>query len=295
MKTIHLSFFVLASLFISCSDMEEKNLPDSSNSFEESHLHEVRKVFYAIPSPLESAILIYNSGLQFEPNLLLPTKQGRYYSTMRQRAFALGVYGTDLSYATAFNKNTYVNDYFKEIKQLAGQLGIGEILAPDLIEDVERNINNKDTLMDIISKSYIKTHELLRENSVEELSIMIMAGGWIEAIYLATNSSRVGIDNALLEQKIAEQKSPLEGLISLCDEYPEVKSLQEIKSDLLVVQSHFDKIVFTSDETEVELSEEDSATPQLRISKSQTLNVPQNFLSELSDISLNIRNKYVKI
>lgn len=295
MKTLHIFFIVLASLLVSCNETDNNEISESANSFEESHLHEVRKVFYAIPSPLESAILIYNSGLQFEPNLLLPTKQGRNYATMRQRAFALGVYGTNLSYATAFNKNTYVNDYFKEIKQLASQLGIGEILAPELIEEVERNINNKDTLMDIISKSYVKTHELLRENSVEELSIMIMAGGWIEAMYLATNSSRIGIDNAMFEQKIAEQSAPLEGLIALCEEYPDVKSLDEIKSDLLIIQSHFKTIVFTSDETEVEWNDEDSTTPQMRIHKSQTAEIPKNFLSELSEISMKIRNKYVQI
>ena len=60
-------------------------------------IKQAEKIFYTLPSPLESAMLIKSAGALFDDNLLNPIDNTRNYNTNRSMALNLGIYTTDLS------------------------------------------------------------------------------------------------------------------------------------------------------------------------------------------------------
>ncbi|NJO88699.1 MAG: hypothetical protein HC831_06840, partial [Chloroflexia bacterium] len=48
----------------------------------------------------------------------------------------------------------------------------------DLSARIEANIENKDSLYDILTSSFKNTFEYLNDNGKGAISVMVLAGGW---------------------------------------------------------------------------------------------------------------------
>ena len=64
-----------------------------------------KKIFHAVPSPIETALLLERSGIRFDPEALNPIDKALGYSTTAAQAVNLGIYAGDLSYSVIFNQN----------------------------------------------------------------------------------------------------------------------------------------------------------------------------------------------
>ena len=67
-----------------------------------------------------------------------------------------------------------------------------------------------DALITLISDSFYKTYDYLMTNEQDELSILVMAGSWIEALYISTQISMFSADNSKIVEIINEQSTSLE-------------------------------------------------------------------------------------
>jgi hypothetical protein len=73
----------------------------------------------------------------------------------------LGVYGADLSYAGTYEMNQEIMKYLQVSKQLIEELNISTSFNRGFVERVERNLEDKDSLINIVSESFNDTYVFL--------------------------------------------------------------------------------------------------------------------------------------
>lgn len=235
---------------------EGDNLTTETNSdLTNERVDKAKKVFYTIPSPYETALIFEASGVGFNIGLLNPIDNVDNYSTNVKQALNFGVYGADLSYANIFDQSQQCMFYMNCAKKMADELGIIAAFDVETIERIERNLNNRDSLMNIINDSYWIADSHLKENQQDYLSALIIAGGWIEGLYLGSTGLKKEKPSEPIMKAIADQKYAMESLVGLMDLYnhPEVTKLKE---KILVIKASFDKITEKDSKTTVDNSAE---------------------------------------
>lgn len=211
---------------------ENTTAADTSKQPDERTL-KAQSVFYSVPSPIETASLIQKAGAKYDALILNSTKNISKYNTTESKALNLGVYGTDLSISSIFDQTQQSLIYLKATNKLSADLGISGAFDENTLKRVEANMSNRDSLIDIISDAYWNADAYLEENDRPNISSLIVAGGWIEGLYVATELAKK-TGNAEIKARIAEQKLSLDNLIGLLESgtWDEAKAsvLKELKS-----------------------------------------------------------------
>lgn len=253
-------------------------------------LNEAKKVFYSLPSPLETAVLLKSAGAKYNESLLNPLSNANNYTTNRQMALNLGIFSTDLSFASLFDQTQTSINYMQAAKKMADGLGILDAIDQTTIDRLEENVNNRDEIMNIISETLMSSNSFLLENERKAIASIVLVGGWVEGLYLATqivgNSPVKG--NKLVE-RIVEQKFSLEIVLRLLEESkenPDVESILEQMNDLKKI---FDKIIIkTSAITPVE----DPKTNVTLLKSTSEIQITQEQFNELREKAKSIRTNF---
>ena len=214
-------------------------------------INAAKQIFYSLPSPLETAMLIKSAGATYNEELLNPTENTSNYTTNRSMALNLGIYTTDLSFASLFDQTQTSIQYMNAAKQMADGLGILDAIDNNTIERLEENVNNRDVIMDIISETFMNSSSFLTENERPALASIVLVGGWVEGLYIA--SSLVGdasIDDNKLVERIVDQKLSFDIVLQLLDENKDNMDVANILTDISDLKTTFDKITITTSKIE---------------------------------------------
>jgi hypothetical protein len=215
---------------------------DRADTVQDVRLAKTRNIFYNIPSPMETAALLKKAGADYNGKILNDVKNVDKYTSASKQALNLGVYGADLSYASVFNNTQESMFYTSCAKKLADRLGVSNAFNDSTLEAMERSMNDRDALLDIISETYWNVDAYLKENERDNISALMIAGGWVEGLYIATQVTLTN-DNPALRQRIAEQKYSLDDLVSLIDTYgTDDEALLAVRGDLASLQALFNAI-----------------------------------------------------
>jgi hypothetical protein len=288
------SIVLSSTFFFSCgSDQADKELtgegnkPDSTQNVDK--LAEVQKIFYTIPSPMEMASLLKKTGSTYNASILNDIHNVSKYTSVRNQALNLGIYGADLSYASIFNQNQESIIYLSCAKQLADNMGVTNAFNKQTMERIEGNVENRDSLLDIISESFYILDSYLKENNRDNISAMVIAGGWVEGLYIATKLLNEKENDADLIERIAEQKFSLDNLVSLIQQYPDDPALKDILTDLQSVKAIYEKVQINSESGTV--TQDKSGTTI--IGGKSSINMDASVLKEIATTISAIRNKYI--
>lgn len=217
--TLPLCLALAATVFHSCSDSSEDdngNLADSSSLDVNNEVISAENVFVYVPSPIETANLLKSAGAKYNKDLLnLPQNSSKYSSTASQ-ALNLGIYGTDLAFAGIFDQHAETMVYMDCTGKLADALHVSAAFDAERHTRLENNMNNRDSVLSIITDSYWDCDALLHENKQQYASALMIAGGWIEGLYLACKVAEETNNNEI-RIRIVEQGSSLDKLIVLLD------------------------------------------------------------------------------
>lgn len=284
-------YLPLLLLVFSCTeetitDTDEK-MVDSTGIKERATT--TQKIFYTIPSPVETGMIFQKAGAEYRKELLNPIENISKYTVQNEQAINLGVYGADLSYANIFDQTQEALFYLNGAKKLADQLGVLNAFDESSLERIEENINIRDSVMTIISDSYWKVDSYLKSVGQEHLSALVVAGGWIEGLYIGTQMNALTQDKPL-SKKIADQKHSLNNLIALLNIYKNNEEVIRIKNKLLDLKTAYDKIVET--EGEVEITTVDSIKTSIIDSSIELKFTDENIL-EITEKIKQIRNEII--
>ena len=290
--------FVFALIFgiVSCSN---SNKSKSSNADEMNHeqklkekvVSDVKKVMYSLPSPVETSLLLKKAGAGYNEALLNPTTNFNKYNTDKQKALNLGVYGADLSYASIFEQDQTIMQYMQVSKKMAIGLDLLQAIDQSIIDRLEANHDNRDSVLRIISETFLNSNSTLKEDDRPEIAAMILAGGWVEGLYLATQLTKdVKKDKDLIE-RIVEQKLSFVEMEKLLGEYVENPDIASIVNQLKPISEAFSSIVIVKSAIQVVDNE---ATSQTVLKSTQKINITQAQYDNLKSKVAKLRNSFVQ-
>lgn len=208
--------FMLAICFTACqtgqknqkkssSDLKVEDFISDDDIFDD--IDKAKKIFYSLPSPLETAMIIKSAGAEYDQELLNALENTERYSSNKAKALNLGIYTTDLSFASLFEQTQTAIDYMGAARTMAEGLDIKDAIDNETIKKLEANLDNKDVVMDIISETFLNSSSYLKEYERQDEAAIVLIGGWVEGLYIA--SELVGdksIENNKLVNRILEQK-----------------------------------------------------------------------------------------
>ncbi|MDT8401529.1 MAG: hypothetical protein RQ743_07535 [Bacteroidales bacterium] len=299
-KTLYLfiAVFTFALLFNSCKSggkEAEKNVPLEITEISQDVLLDVdqaKKIFYSLPSPLESAMLIKSAGAEFNQELLNPTQNTTRYTTNKMMALNLGIYTCDLSFASLYDQTQLVIDYMSAAKEMADGLGILDAINEETINRLEENINNRDVILDIVSETFLNSSSYLEDNEQHAIAAIVMVGGWVEGLYIATQLVDLNeFDSNKLVGRIIDQKLSVGIMLQLIKDNRDHPSMAEIIKQMEELKTVFDKINIKTTDIKPEVDEETNIT--VLKSTVETDMTPEVF-KELAGKVAEIRSSYVK-
>lgn len=252
----------------------------------------VKEIFYSLPSPLETAMILKQAGAKYNEELLNPTDNASKYVTNKSMALNLGIYTTDLSYASLFDQTQATINYMNAAKKMAEGLGILNAIDDDIIERLEANINNRDVIMDIISETIMNSSSFFEENDRQAMSTIVLVGGWVEGLYIATNlvGPDADLNNNELVNRIIDQKLTLSTVKSLLDDNADNEDVQTVMTNVEELKAIFDKIEITTSKIEPVTDEETNVTTL----KSETsVSMSPATYKQLKDKIKVIRSNYI--
>lgn len=262
-----------------------KNALDSA---EAARIKELQKIFFSIPSPVEMSALIKEKGYTFDLGKLNPTANVDKYTGEGRQAVVLGVYGADLSYAAMFDQKQVTMEYFASAQKLARQMGVDGALTGELIDRLDRNQENRDSLLAIVSEAYADLNGYLKENQRIEVSALVVAGGWLEALYLSTIYAMDG--NQDLRQRIAEQRYALNNLVDYFEKFGDRENLREMKSDLLALKEIY---ATGTSENKGKTTTSKDADGKMTIGTTTTIQIDDATLKAIATKANELRTKYI--
>ena len=266
--------------------MRHTNTPPEGEVSEKAN--KVKEIFYTIPSPVEMVSLIKKSGARYDHTMLNDVRNLDRYSTARRKAINLGIYGADLSYASVFNQNQESIIYLSAAKQLADELGVSSAFDDALMERVEMNIENRDSLLHIISETFYVLDSYLKENKRSNISAQIITGGWVEGLYLASKIIETKGKEEALVDRLIDQKYALNDLIELNKSYNKDGSLDKLLSDLKSLNEIYERT------TEISITADTGTQDKVILGGGTKLTLNDADVDEIVMLAKDIRNKYIQ-
>ena len=231
---------IVATSLVSCSSEEEpENVVEKEILDENSSFNTVfdGKIF-SIPSPVQTAYLIKQLDLPFDEALLNKNSNVSKYVKEYNQALNLGIYGTDVGYASMYEQKDITMKYLASVEKLTSELGLDIAFDNAFLKRFEKNNGNKDSMLVIMSDAYRKSDNFLKQSNRKSTSALILTGGWIESIYFATKLNRQK-QNPDVEKRIGEQKQSLNSIIDILTEYNDNN-----QNDLLIAEMTDLKVSF---------------------------------------------------
>lgn len=201
---------------------------------------QVGEVVYPIPTSYEITEKLNEIGAGFIIGISNDVENVDKYVTEEKQAMNLGIYSADLSYTSTYNMKQYTMSYMDVTKDLIKELGITGAFSADFYDKVQENMDNKKKLVKLISDSFYDTYKYMNRKGKEELSLLVVAGSWIEAMYITTHISETTYHNEEIVQLIANQESTLNELMEILEPHKERESIHKIIEGLTPIKKTFD-------------------------------------------------------
>ncbi|MDH4058113.1 MAG: hypothetical protein OEU76_05085, partial [Cyclobacteriaceae bacterium] len=206
----------------------------------------IAEILQQIPSPLEISVLLKESGKKYNAGYLNSPDNISKYNSNYKKALNLGIYGTNLGYTNIYEQNKDGVSYIGVIKKLADGLSIGQFFDIETIGRLATNSKNLDSLLLITTQNFNSINHYLQTQGRANLSVLLLTGGWLEAVHITCNVAASDPDNKELQEKIGEQKVILNNIISLLTFYKDTdQNMASLLTDMEELKKVFDKVNIT--------------------------------------------------
>ncbi|MFW5753925.1 MAG: hypothetical protein ACOCV9_03910, partial [Marinilabiliaceae bacterium] len=176
-----------------------------------------------------------------------PLENRSRYNTNLKMALNLGVYSADMSYASLFDQTQTTIEYMGNARELAEELGIMGAIDEATIQKLEENMNNREVVMDILSETFMNSNAYLSENNRAAISMMVLAGGWLEGLYLASSLTNGDLENNQeLVDRILYQKLSLVTLLNMMENYSDHPDVAKLIDQFKELEAVFDRVTLVS-------------------------------------------------
>jgi hypothetical protein len=266
--TIFTLILLVFSLAIGCAEEPRENTDTEEVTAEsfESDLGEVdskrallmESIIRSSPTIGETSEIFAALGNNFNREYLNDIKNVSNYTTLKDQGINLGVYLADIAYITTFEQSQEVLFYMNCAKKMSEGIGVSDVFDEETIERMEMNINDKDSILEIISELYWKTDGFLKELNRENISALIICGGWIEGMHIGSRIITDDFDSDIVYASVKDQHGTLKKILRLLDTFEDGESIVYFKDNLNEINELYltlpkpDIVVETNDVTDEE-------------------------------------------
>jgi hypothetical protein len=216
----------------------DENAVDSTLSVED----QAEKLVYPMPTPLEITDMLNKAGASYIIGISNRPEYVDKYFTESAKALNLGVYGADLSYSATYEMSQETMNFFMCTKKLRDGLDIQTPGNENVSNRIEANIENKDSIYNILTTSFTTTFDYLNDNGKGAVAVMVLAGGFVEGLYLSTELASMIDKNSDILQGIADQKVTLDKLMPLMETYKENQNVSDVLKNLSTIKLAYDEL-----------------------------------------------------
>ncbi len=243
---------ILFFLLYSCSSGNKKTALSGIDKMDEGDSYsQPEDENFRIPSPMELFVFMEKSEAPFVKEALSNPNRHTEFINNKSKALNLGVYSADLAYCAVYGNIQEAIVYFNTAKILATGLGLHEGYGAEIAMRIDDNLNNIDSLKDITTESFSEANLFLEEQGLSDIQGLIIAGGWVEGLYLALKSVNGNdLSNPVME-RIADQQVLLENLLKYLNRYSESSNVLEIISQLDELQEIYDQLYYNDENTRI--------------------------------------------
>ncbi|MEQ8926106.1 MAG: hypothetical protein RLO81_09860 [Fulvivirga sp.] len=286
---------ILAVLFFACNSSKKPDEQAFLESLDSTKVEgpaiseeAISSIIQQIPSPLEISVLLKESGTKYDKGFLNSADNLSKYNSNYRKSLNLGIYGTDLGYTNIYEQNQDGLDYMAAIKELADGLSIGQFFDIETIGRLATNSKNLDSLLLITTQNFNSINHYLQEQNRANLSVLLLAGGWLEAMHITCQVAKKNPDNKELRDTIGEQKIILENIVLLLSFYKDIdQNMASLLNEMQKLQSEYEKIeiVKTYKESTFEVVDgvmviKDNSTSEIKITPENVQNIT-NIISSI--------------
>ncbi len=290
---------VVAAILVACGSGKKPDEQAFLNSLDSAKNHGptineqvIGSILEQIPSPLEISVLLKESGTKYNAAILnSPDNQSKYNNNFR-KALNLGIYGTDLGYTNIYEQTQDGIKYLSTIKSLADGLNIGQFFDIETIGRLATNSKNLDSLLLITTQNFNSINHYLQNQSRANLSVLLLIGGWLEAMQITCQVASNNLKNRELKEKIGEQKIVLEQIVLLLSFYKQDENMASLLKDMESLKATFDKIniTYTYKESTMEVV---NGVAVIKDNSSTTIDITDADIVAIKNLTNSIRNKII--
>lgn len=130
---------------------------------------------------------------------------------------------------------------------MADELGLTEGFDETIVNRIDQNMSNSDSLYQISNDSYATAIRFLEQQGKEDLLPLMVTGAWIESVNLAIKSvTKFDAENEIVV-RIVDQGLLLESILELFQYVKDDPEFKDIVDKLLDLQQSYDKLLDNTD------------------------------------------------
>ncbi|MCB0794399.1 MAG: hypothetical protein KDB88_06650, partial [Flavobacteriales bacterium] len=199
-----------------------------------------------------------------------------------------GAYGADLAYRTIHGDGQGAMKSLKAVESLSAQLEMTNAFDKALMERFKAHVDQEDSLLRLSGEAFQSADQYLKANDRNDLSALILAGGWIETLHLSVISATSSQDKGLMD-RIGSQGRALKDLVSLLEEGDKDGSCAALCADLRDLGVVYQGIATTYTYEEPVTTVKDKTT---YINSRSTVEIDMEQVAAISDRVAVMRNKH---
>ena len=239
-------FFLISTtaiLFWACGNSKQEEFDDFDNDTTfmgiDSQKISAQNVFNTISTRSTILELTKLSGAEYNVQHLNNPDDVNKYSLESSQALNLGVYGADLNAASIYDQTQETMLFFKCVSILAKSIGVSNSFDENMGDRMTNNQENRDSTLSIISQAFKSADVTLRKNNRPGTSSLLVAGAWIEGIYIACQTAKETKSEPIVKEIFA-QKESLINLIELIKSSNISSESSYIIDDLIALKAIYD-------------------------------------------------------
>lgn len=196
---------------------------------------------YPLPSSFEVADMLNNIEAAYILGITNAPENSENYTSEAKKALNLGVYLSDLSYASVYQRKQAAEDYFTTCEGLIRQLHVDGSFQDGLAANIKEQMDNRDSLISLMTTATQNIYSELHQKSKKDLAYSMVAGAWTETMYLTLVIAENTPLNAQIVNTIIFQHKSLVEVIKLLEEIGEESSIRPILAALKGIKNTFDQ------------------------------------------------------
>jgi hypothetical protein len=244
MRKLNLKIFLMVSVvvFAFCKNAEKNDdnivVDDNTKKAVQETKLNAQNVFNSMPDRKIILKLIEENKIEYNPQFLNDPNSVSKYSIEFYKAVNLGIYGSDLSIANSFDQTQESMVFLKCVNSLAVNIGVNNAFDQVMFDRMEANRENKDSTLEIITNAFKKADQILKINNRPATSAVILAGSWIEGMYVSCQMAQT-INSEKIIKTIIDQNESLKNLIIMLDASNLAPETEYIVTDLKSIREAF--------------------------------------------------------